>query len=387
MSTSISVNMARATPADIDVGMELANFLEALSDGRMPFTVDEDQPRLDRNDLRQLQQLHDGLKALAERGSLFRVAWGLATIFDNGVIDPDSDMLKLHPRLESLAQQRDRAVRAVDHTQAWYAVRMERLSELAKEKGIWPEVSRILANGDLGGHTYPDGTLAHDPPTFSQLLAVAQHRYTMAEQRAAALPAATALLTQAVEAETALLDGEHADLAGAALQRVQERFQALLAAVPPPPAEHPDDLAVELFCARLKAHVARKSIHGPSGWQQSGLNALLSDQLRRNTRLGDPLEAAAVAMYLVARGELIAPAPPAAPSWTSPDVIPDRPREPGNNWSEGLWLLMPDADDGQPAIREGYYDHSGCSFVDSVSALQVMPAGWMWLDGQERPHG
>lgn len=310
MSTSTGLKMARATPADIDAGMALSNVLDALGEGRMPFDADEDQPRLDRNDLEQLQQIVDLLRKLARRGSLFRVVLGMDTILANGVLDPDVDFLQLHPRLESLQQQRDRAVTRLQQVEAWYAVRIERLAELAKAQGIWPEVARILANGDLQGHPNPDGTLAHDPPTYSQLLNLAQHRATRAEQRAAALPASSQLLAQAVEAETALLDGEGAAAAAAALQRVYARFQALLDAVPPPPAEHPDDLAVELFCARLKAFVARKRVHGPSGWQQSGINSMLSNQLRRYAQRGDPLEAAVIVMYLVARGELIAPAAP-----------------------------------------------------------------------------
>lgn len=51
------------------------------------------------------------------------------------------------------------------HAHYWYAVRIERLKDLAKEKGIWHEVASILANGTLTGIV--DGKPFYEPPTYA----------------------------------------------------------------------------------------------------------------------------------------------------------------------------------------------------------------------------
>jgi hypothetical protein len=53
----------------------------------------------------------------------------------------------------------------LEHTHYWYAVRIERLKDLAKEKGIWHEVACILANGTLTGIV--DGKAHYEPPTYA----------------------------------------------------------------------------------------------------------------------------------------------------------------------------------------------------------------------------
>ncbi len=49
----------------------------------------------------------------------------------------------------------------------WYAERVERISDLAKEHGIWNEVACVLANGT---------TSAAEPPTYAQLLNGERHK-------------------------------------------------------------------------------------------------------------------------------------------------------------------------------------------------------------------
>jgi hypothetical protein len=39
------------------------------------------------------------------------------------------------------------AERVREHTRYWYSVRIERISQLARENGFWPQVAAILANG------------------------------------------------------------------------------------------------------------------------------------------------------------------------------------------------------------------------------------------------
>lgn len=54
----------------------------------------------------------------------------------------------------------------VAFTHEWYAVRIERLREFAKEKGILTEVACILANGTLTGIT--NDKVHYEPPTYQQ---------------------------------------------------------------------------------------------------------------------------------------------------------------------------------------------------------------------------
>jgi hypothetical protein len=75
------------------------------------------------------------------------------------------------------------AERERDHTQYWYAVRLERIKDLAKEKCLWTEVAAIIANATLTGakgHAY-------EPPTYAQQLNSALHRASAAEARQAQL--------------------------------------------------------------------------------------------------------------------------------------------------------------------------------------------------------
>lgn len=52
-------------------------------------------------------------------------------------------------------------------TRDWYAERIARLTQLAKDRGIWPDVACILANGTAS---------ADEPPTYGQLLNTERHR-------------------------------------------------------------------------------------------------------------------------------------------------------------------------------------------------------------------
>jgi hypothetical protein len=77
---------------------------------------------------------------------------------------------------EDLRRERDEAVRSKEHTQYWYAVRLERLKDLAKERGIWTEVAAIIANGTL---------TAVEPPTYAQQLNIYKYRAEAAEREPA----------------------------------------------------------------------------------------------------------------------------------------------------------------------------------------------------------
>lgn len=78
------------------------------------------------------------------------------------------------------------ALRRREHTEYWYACRLERLKDLAKRENLWDEVAAIIANGDAT-RQLPDGSWFHEPPTYAQQLNRALHRADAAERRLANL--------------------------------------------------------------------------------------------------------------------------------------------------------------------------------------------------------
>ncbi len=76
--------------------------------------------------------------------------------------------------MAALTYARERAVRSADQTSEWYGARIERLRVLGQEKGIWPEMADIIANGTL---------TSADPLNFSRQINVAKMRAQEAERR------------------------------------------------------------------------------------------------------------------------------------------------------------------------------------------------------------
>ncbi len=64
------------------------------------------------------------------------------------------------------------AITSRDHTQQWYAERLERLKDLCKEHSIWDKAAAIIANGNP----------MHEPPTYAQQLNTMRHRAEAAEK-------------------------------------------------------------------------------------------------------------------------------------------------------------------------------------------------------------
>jgi len=82
--------------------------------------------------------------------------------------------------LSTAIERAEAAEKERDHTQYWYAVRIERLKDLAKESGIWPQVAEIIANGTTHSNGY-------EPPTYAQQLNRAIHRADAAEAELASI--------------------------------------------------------------------------------------------------------------------------------------------------------------------------------------------------------
>jgi hypothetical protein len=64
------------------------------------------------------------------------------------------------------------------HTQHWYSTRIQRLGDLAKEKGFWDEAACIIANGSAGHHD--------TQPSYEAILNSYKYRAEQAEKTTSA---------------------------------------------------------------------------------------------------------------------------------------------------------------------------------------------------------
>jgi hypothetical protein len=74
--------------------------------------------------------------------------------------------------IDQLIIERDEAIRSREHTNYFYACRLERLRQFAKDNGWLHEYSSIVANGTA---------TVHEPPTYAQQLNMANYRAEKAE--------------------------------------------------------------------------------------------------------------------------------------------------------------------------------------------------------------
>lgn len=98
------MKMAKASEADLEMAMDLANMLEALGHRHCPsmptvIARNDGEEDFDRDDDDQCGRALRVLLETADRGSLFRVVWGAAVMLDprNKLIDPDADTIEHHP--------------------------------------------------------------------------------------------------------------------------------------------------------------------------------------------------------------------------------------------------------------------------------------------------
>ena len=103
------MKMAKLSEADLEMAMELSQFVEKLVDGYCPKQAleepdSEDIEWLDFDDHKQLQRVIDALTQIAKKGSIFRVTFGMAVLCDkrNELLDPDADTLEIHPKYAAL---------------------------------------------------------------------------------------------------------------------------------------------------------------------------------------------------------------------------------------------------------------------------------------------
>lgn len=98
-------------------------------------------------------------------------------------------LASLKARAEAAEAEVERLTRRAEFTEQWYAERIERLKDLGKAYGCWPEMAAIIANG-TSTRQLDDGSYHYEPPTYAQQLNTAKHRAEAAEARAERLESA-----------------------------------------------------------------------------------------------------------------------------------------------------------------------------------------------------
>ncbi len=103
------MKMAKASEADLEMAMTIANILDDIDRGYFPSKLasDEDSDEiewLDTDDRDQYNRLIDGLQNVLREGSIFRVVWGMYVVCDpsNECIDPDADTIEHHPKRQQM---------------------------------------------------------------------------------------------------------------------------------------------------------------------------------------------------------------------------------------------------------------------------------------------
>lgn len=130
----------------------------------------------------------------------------------------DGPWVKYEDHLDALGEvekRADKAEKSREHTEYWYAVRLERIRDLAKEKGVWDEVATIIANGTVS---------PYEPPTHAQQLNVSKYRAEAAEEKLETLRSG---LKAEVERTYFVLPAAAGPFRNSLEQRI-DRLQALL---------------------------------------------------------------------------------------------------------------------------------------------------------------
>lgn len=107
------MKLAKASPADLEMAMELCAALEALTcrwDPSVPEKIArlkdrEETERYDRHNAEQNARVMEYLRSLVGGASLMRVVYGCTVMLDpaNRCVDPDADTIEHHPDILELA--------------------------------------------------------------------------------------------------------------------------------------------------------------------------------------------------------------------------------------------------------------------------------------------
>jgi hypothetical protein len=107
----------------------------------------------------------------------------------DGIVYIKNNAIALADEIDRLRAELAARDRAREHTVQWYAVRIERIKDVAKESGMLGKVAAILANGTAD---------IREPPTYDQQLNMMRHRAEKAESQLAAANAMADRLVAAI---------------------------------------------------------------------------------------------------------------------------------------------------------------------------------------------
>lgn len=101
------MKMAKASEADIELAMEIAQLVEDLERGyrpRLVFGEEDETLWLDMHSVEDLHAVVQKVREIVGRGSIFRVVFGMAVLLDprNEVVDPDAEHLEIHPKFRAM---------------------------------------------------------------------------------------------------------------------------------------------------------------------------------------------------------------------------------------------------------------------------------------------
>lgn len=135
------MRIAVATEDDIKSIVDVFNIINVVQSGFMPSNkpgVPDEDEFFDRHSGSDCIQVLRRILDAEEKGSAFRAIDNLVALLDpiNEVIDPSADHLKLHPKIEKCAKERDELLAAL--------------------KGL-VDVSKLAAGVGMLGMSIPDG--------------------------------------------------------------------------------------------------------------------------------------------------------------------------------------------------------------------------------------
>ena len=102
------MKMAKASPEDIGMALDLIGVLDDIERGYFPHRFSDPDSEisewLDFTSREQYGRLIDNLRRLLNRGSIGRVIMGMAVVCDpsNECIDPDADCIEHHPKRQQM---------------------------------------------------------------------------------------------------------------------------------------------------------------------------------------------------------------------------------------------------------------------------------------------
>lgn len=148
------MKMAKASQADLDATLKVTQIITELEKGFMPAGEDgEYAEHFYRNDEELCRTALNAILDEADKGSMFRVAFGMLVLLDprNELVDPDADTLEAHPKVNA-------ALEAVE----WKPI--DTAPKDGTEVLLMVDRRACMSGCSLVGHYMPGGHCIEDHP-------------------------------------------------------------------------------------------------------------------------------------------------------------------------------------------------------------------------------